>query len=89
MGKRFPRMLYSFGKPNALKRVIRDFTQGNENFSESWERLMALTRRCPHHGIPSWELFQTFYGGLNDHERNMMDKAKEGFLIIIKWIKYI
>ena len=24
---------------------------------------MALTRRFPHHGIPSWDLVQTFYDG--------------------------
>ena len=29
---------------------------------------MALNRRCPRHGIPSWELVQTFYAGLNDNE---------------------
>ena len=39
---------------------------------------MALTRRCPHHGIPSWELVQTFYRGLNDNERNMVDIASGG-----------
>ena len=70
--------LYSFGKTNALRRAIRDFSQGNDSFSEAWERFMALTRRCPHHGIPSWELVQTFYGGLNDNERNMMDIASGG-----------
>ena len=39
---------------------------------------MALKRRCPHHGIPSWELVQTFFGGLNDNERNMVDIASGG-----------
>ena len=71
--KCFLKKFYSFGKTNALRRAIRDFSQGNDSFSEAWERFMALTRRCPHHGIPSWELVQTFYGGLNDNERNMVD----------------
>ena len=39
---------------------------------------MALTRRCPPWGIPSWELVQTFYRGLNDNERNMVDVASGG-----------
>ena len=30
MGKCFPRKFYSFGKPNALKRGIRDFTHSND-----------------------------------------------------------
>ena len=46
---------------------------GNDNFSEAWERFMALTRRCPRHGILLWELIQTFYGVLDDNEQNMAD----------------
>ena len=34
---------------------------------------MALTRRCSHHDILSWELVQIFYGDLNDNEQNMVD----------------
>ena len=81
MEKCFLRKFYPFGKTNALRRAIREFTQGNDNLSEAWERFMALTRRCPHHGIPSWELVQTFYGSLNDNERNMVDIASGGTFV--------
>ena len=40
----------------------------------------SLDGRCPHHGIPSWELEQTFWG-LNDNERNTIDIWK-GYLKI-------
>ena len=41
----------------------------NDNFSEAWKLFMALTRTCPHHDIPSWELVRIFYGVLNDINR--------------------
>ena len=68
MEKYFFKKFYSFGKTNTLRGEIGEFTHGRNNFIETWERFMALSRRCPHHGIRSWELAQTFYGVLNDNE---------------------
>ena len=79
--KAFLKKFYSYGKTEAIRRAIRNFTQGNDSFSEAWERFMALTRKCPHHGIQSWELVHIFYGGLNDHERNMVDIASGGTFV--------
>ena len=39
---------------------------------------MALTRRCPHYGILSWEIVQKLYGGLNDNERTMVHISSKG-----------
>ena len=39
---------FSYGRTHALRKAIRDFTQGNETFGEAWERFMILTRKCPH-----------------------------------------
>ena len=39
---------------------------------------MDLTKRCPHYGISSWVLVQTFYGVLNDNEKNMVDISSGG-----------
>ena len=73
----FLRKFYSFDKTNALRRGIKEFTHVNDNFNKAWERFMALTRKFPLHGIPSWELVQTFYEGLNDNERNMVDISRD------------
>ena len=51
---------FFYGRTHALRKLIRDFTQGNEMFGEAWERFMTLTRKCPHHGIPEHELAQIF-----------------------------
>ena len=59
--------------PNEV--LLKISPQGIDSLSEAWERFMALTRRCPCHGISSWKLLQTFNGGLNNPERNLVDIA--------------
>ena len=56
----FLQKYFSYGRTHALRKAIRDFTQGNETFGEAWERFMILTRKFPHHGIPDHELAQIF-----------------------------
>ena len=74
----FLKTILLFCKTNSLRRAISELTQGNANFSEALERFISLTKRCPHQRIPSWELIQIFYGGLNDNEKNMVDIANGG-----------
>ena len=69
---------FSYGRTHALRKLIRDFTQGNETFGEAWERFMTLTRKCPHHGIPEHELAQIFYQGLDYQERQLVDISNGG-----------
>ena len=48
---------YSVGKTSAVRRAIREFSQGSgEVFYEAWERLRDLLRQYPHHGIPKHEI---------------------------------
>ena len=57
----FLRKYYSVGKTSAVRRAIREFSQGSgEVFYEAWERLRDLLRQCPHYGIPKHETF-VFY----------------------------
>ena len=52
---------YSVGKTSAMRRAIREFSQGpGEVFYEVWERLSNLLRQCLHHGIPKHEITQFF-----------------------------
>ena len=52
---------YSVGKTSAVRRAIREFSQGlNEVFYEASERLRDLLRQCQHHGIPKHEITQIF-----------------------------
>ena len=74
----FLQKYFSYGRTHALRKAIRDFTQGNETFGEAWERFMILTRKCPHHGIPDHELAQIFYQGLDYQERQLVDISSGG-----------
>jgi len=53
------------GKTNALCGKITSFQQQHdESVPESWERFQDYILECPHHGMESWLLIQTFYHGL-------------------------
>ena len=45
---------------------------------EAWERFKDLQRECPHHGIKRWQLLQTFYNGLGNNSRMILDSAANG-----------
>ena len=75
----FLRKYYSVGKTSAVRRAIREFSQGpGEVFYEAWERLRDLLRQCPHHGIPKHEITQIFYDGLGAPDRYLLDAASGG-----------
>ena len=70
---------YSVGKTSAVRRAIREFSQGpGEVFYEAWEKRRDLLRQCPHHGIPKHEITQIFYDGLGALERYLLDAASGG-----------
>ena len=70
---------YSVGKTSAVRRTIRNFSQGpGQVFYEAWERLRDLLRQCPHHGIPKHEITQIFYDGLGAPNRYFLDAASGG-----------
>ena len=70
---------YSVGETSAVRRAIREFSQGSgEVFYEAWERLRDLLRQCPHHGIPKHEITQIFYDGLCAPDRYLLDAASGG-----------
>ena len=46
-----------------------------ESLYEAWERYKEMMRKCPHHGLPIWLQVQTFYNGLNESTRSVIDAA--------------
>ena len=75
----FLRKDYSIGKTRAVRRAIREFSQGSgEVFYEAWERLRDLLRQCPHHGIRRHEITRTFYDGLGAPDRYLLNRASGG-----------
>ena len=48
---------------------------------EAWERYKDLLKKCPHHELPEWLQIQTFYNGLKNENRAMVDATTWGSLM--------
>ena len=51
-----------------------------ESLCEVWERFKDLLRRFPHHGFEKWMLAETFYYGLSDNSKTVVDLANRGVI---------
>ena len=59
--------------------TFRQFEGGN--LVEAWERFHELLRRCLHHKLTRWTQVHTFYNGLSDSARTIIDASTGGALI--------
>ena len=59
--------------------TFRQFERGN--LVEAQERFHELLRRCPHHKLTRWMQVHTFYNGLSDSGRTIIDASAGGALI--------
>jgi len=48
---------------------------------EAWKRFKDFLRLCPHHGLQKWIVVQTFYNGVIQPMRSMIDAAAGGTLM--------
>ncbi|KAK1574993.1 hypothetical protein Q3G72_001682 [Acer saccharum] len=63
------------------KEIIGVQQLDNESLHEYWERFPRLLNSCLHHGIEEWLLMKSFYEGLLDSERIMVDATSGGGLM--------
>ena len=62
-----------------LKNEILRFEQiEQESLQAAWERFKELLRRCPNHQLPTWNIMQIFYYGLNGDTQMLVDVASGG-----------
>ena len=65
-----------------LVQEINTFRQlKGKNLAEAWERFHELLRRCRHHRLTRWMQVHTFYNGLSDSTRTVMDASTGGALM--------
>ncbi|KAI8535523.1 hypothetical protein RHMOL_Rhmol10G0180600 [Rhododendron molle] len=70
---------FPIGMTIMYRQAITSFSQvGGEQFHDTWERLRQLTRKCPHHEVPKWQLVRIFYDGLSERHRQMVDASCGG-----------
>src|SRR5262249_5891843 len=76
------KFLFKYFPPSKTAKLRNDiftYTQiETETLYEAWERYKDLLRRCPHHGLPVWLQVQTFYNGLTNRNKAMIDAAVGG-----------
>lgn len=62
-----------------LRNEILLFRQeDDEAVSDAWERFKELLRKCPHHGIPHCIQLETFYNGLSNSAKIVLDATAGG-----------
>ena len=75
----FQRKYYPPERTATLRSKITNFSQeSDESLYDAWERFKELLRLCPHHGLEKWFLVQSFYNGLGNESRTLLDSAANG-----------
>ncbi|XP_020423025.1 uncharacterized protein LOC109950012 [Prunus persica] len=76
LSKKFLAKFFPPAKTAKFRRDIMSFAQyEKEPLYEAWERFKDLLRKCPHHELPTWIQVQTFYNGLSQTSRTLVDAA--------------
>ena len=59
-----------------LVQEINTFRQfEGENLAKAWDRFLELLKRCLHHRLTEWIQVHTFYNGLSDSARIIIDAS--------------
>ena len=65
-----------------LVQEINTFRQlEGENMAEAWDRFHELLRKCPHHRLTRWMQVHTFYNGLRNATRTVINASESGALM--------
>ena len=79
------KFLTNFFPPSKIAQLVQEintFRQlERENLAEAWKRFHELLRRCPHHKLTRWMQVHTFYNGLSDSTRTIIDASAGGALM--------
>ena len=79
------KFLTKFFPPSKISQLVQEintFRQlEGENLAKTWERFRELLRRCPHHRLTRWMQVHTFYNGLSDSTRTIIEASIGGALI--------
>ncbi|CAM8944568.1 unnamed protein product [Rhodiola kirilowii] len=51
-----------------------------ETLYDAWERYKELTRMCPHHNLELWQIMDTFYQGIDQGMRTLINQTAGGSL---------
>ena len=79
------KFLTKFFPPSKIAQPVQEInTFGQlegENLAEAWDRFHELLRKCPHHRLTRWMQVHTFYNGLRNTTRTVIDASAGGSLM--------
>ena len=79
------KFLTKFFPPAKITQLVQEINTlrqlDGENLAEAWDKFHELLRRCPHHRLTRWMQVHTFYNGLRDVTRTVIDALAGGALI--------
>ncbi|XP_034217638.1 uncharacterized protein LOC117629223 isoform X2 [Prunus dulcis] len=82
LASRFLQKFFPAQRTRKIRKEIVEIQQlDGEPFHEYWERYKKLLNSCPDHNIPEWHLMHTFYEGLLDLDRMIVDATSGGSLM--------
>ena len=80
--QRFPTKFFLPRKIAQLVQEINTFGQlEGESLTEAWDRFHELLRKCPNHRLTRWMQVHTFYNGMRNATRTVIDASKGGALM--------
>ena len=79
--QKFLTKFFPHGKIAQLVQEINTFRQlEGESLAEAWDRFHELLRKCPHHRLTRWMQVHTFYNGLRNATRTVIDASAGGVM---------
>ena len=79
------KFLTKFFPPSKIAQLVEDINTfrrlEGEKLVEAWERFHELLRRCLHHRLTRWMQVHTFYNGLSNPTRTVIDASTGGAMI--------
>ena len=79
------KFLTKFFPPTKIAQLVQEINtfrqRDGENLAEAWDKFHELLRRCPHHRFTRWMQVHTFYNGLRDTTRTVIDASTGGVLM--------
>ena len=79
------KFLTKFFPPGKIAQMVQEInTFGQleeESLAEAWDRFHKLLRKCPHHRLTRWMQVHTFYNGLRNATRIVIDASARGVLM--------
>ena len=79
------KFLTKFFPPSKIAQLVQEINTfiklEGENLVKAWERFHELLRRCPHYRLTRWMQVHTFFSGLSDYTRTVIDASTGGALM--------